>query len=836
MTLLYLFRIIFISFLLLITNVNLLNAQNKDFSDTKCNFPTGKYYKELSDLASFQSIDVKVNNYKKWVKNSLGIITSAKDYEYTSYLALNDSNIISKTNFDNKKIGNFDFIWRVWNRITDYNTIDQKYKKKFSAIVTVRYDFGTCIYNAKIRQTGDVDDHIIYDRDGFRQSLSIQLKEGNIANIVNFKLFNEWSRNSEREILTTLLLKELGFLAPRTRFVYVTLNGVKNEMLFQENPVKEFLEKNLRREAPMFEGDETLLHHDDLWRGNLKVFYKISLSRLENRNWVLKGNSSLKMALKAYLIMQNLYMEQKATSIMPFDQYNLNIDSLTKASNQTRQHFYEYEALVLAMGCMHAMNPSNRKFYWNPLLGAFEPIYYDGNCARIFDLDTIFSLGGVYNVNDPYFENEKIFYFSEDFLPAVNSLISKINKLDDKKFVAKAMDLCMGYDCIDKGGTSKFSWTGPISASALEDYLSTIKANLQSYKNRILNYTDNSLSEKRVEYDNKQVFDIYKKNLFTIFPNSNLYFIDMKSIGDPTIKAMECNNVSCIQVSIDAETIVNMMKSSTYSYDKQSVLGGIYNEEDSKVALTYIDALNTNIKHSLGSKVTYNNEERILEFHQKKYDDWFLLSDIEISNLSFEMISNSQASTIKLDSQRFNEFGLTGCLNFFQVNFIDTKIKTVGGGCEDSVNIIKSSGQIKDINISNASSDALDVDFSNIDIANMTITNARNDCFDVSTGKYFVNNAVLKNCGDKGISVGEASEFNGSNINVSDTKIGISSKDSSISNIQSFLGNNIDLCFEAYQKKQEFFGAQLLVETSNCTSDSVFADKNSFVIVDRVVQ
>ena len=69
MTLLYSLKIVIISFLLLITNINPLNAQNKDFSDTKCNFPTGKYYKELSDLTSFQSIDVKVDNYKKWVKN-----------------------------------------------------------------------------------------------------------------------------------------------------------------------------------------------------------------------------------------------------------------------------------------------------------------------------------------------------------------------------------------------------------------------------------------------------------------------------------------------------------------------------------------------------------------------------------------------------------------------------------------------------------------------------------------------------------------------------------------------------------------------------------------------
>jgi hypothetical protein len=127
-------------------------------------------------------------------------------------------------------------------------------------------------------------------------------------------------------------------------------------------------------------------------------------------------------------------------------------------------------------------------------------------------------------------------------------------------------------------------------------------------------------------------------------------------------------------------------------------------------------------------------------------------------------------------------------------------------------------------------------DFSNLEILNMNIVNARNDCFDVSTGKYFVNNAVLKNCGDKGFSIGEASDFKGLQINVSDTKIGISSKDSSVSNIQSFLGKNIDLCFEAYQKKQEFFGAQLFIKTSNCSPDSFQADKNSFVVIEKVVQ
>ena len=45
----------------------------KDFSDTKCNFSTGKYYKELSDLASLQSIDIKVNDYKKTIDKFKGL-------------------------------------------------------------------------------------------------------------------------------------------------------------------------------------------------------------------------------------------------------------------------------------------------------------------------------------------------------------------------------------------------------------------------------------------------------------------------------------------------------------------------------------------------------------------------------------------------------------------------------------------------------------------------------------------------------------------------------------------------------------------------------------------
>ena len=54
----------------------------------------------------------------------------------------------------------------------------------------------------------------------------------------------------------TELLRQLGFLAPRTEFIKVQMNDTNIKMLFQEKITKELLEYNYRREGPILEGDE----------------------------------------------------------------------------------------------------------------------------------------------------------------------------------------------------------------------------------------------------------------------------------------------------------------------------------------------------------------------------------------------------------------------------------------------------------------------------------------------------------------------------------------------------------------------------------------------------
>jgi hypothetical protein len=122
--------------------------------------------------------------------------------------------------------------------------------------------------------------------------------------------------------------------------------------------------------------------------------------------------------------------------------------------------------------------------------------------------------------------------------------------------------------------------------------------------------------------------------------------------------------------------------------------------------------------------------------------------------------------------------------------------------------------------ISNSLSDGVDMDFSNITINNLKIENSLNDCIDFSYGKYFINKAIIKNCGDKGVSVGENSTLKINDIQVEDSNLGIVSKDSSKIKVDNASVISVDKCFVAYKKKQEFNGGLIEINNGTCQNYS----------------
>ena len=182
-----------------------------------CNFKQGEFISELKDPKNISSITIIVPKSLKWQKNFLKIMTSPS------------------------------------------KNIPPKLKNYFKAKLKINYKFGLCEFWGKIKQNGDWRDHISLENGKMVRSLNVKLDNGNILNSIRFKFFIPQTRNGLKEIFGIAVLNSLGFITPETFQVNVSVNGVDSIMTFQENVRKELLERNGRREGPIFEGDETLI-------------------------------------------------------------------------------------------------------------------------------------------------------------------------------------------------------------------------------------------------------------------------------------------------------------------------------------------------------------------------------------------------------------------------------------------------------------------------------------------------------------------------------------------------------------------------------------------------
>ena len=85
----------------------------------------------------------------------------------------------------------------------------------------------SCSFKSKVRQHGDLKNHIKMIKGNIISSLDVKLLEGNINGVTNFKLYLPESRNHSNEVFITTLLDEMGFLAPNTFFVNSSVNKKK---------------------------------------------------------------------------------------------------------------------------------------------------------------------------------------------------------------------------------------------------------------------------------------------------------------------------------------------------------------------------------------------------------------------------------------------------------------------------------------------------------------------------------------------------------------------------------------------------------------------------------
>ena len=710
-------------------------------SYAECDFKTADY---LANFApnSIKSIDIEIPKSSKLARNQLEILTSK---------SLN---------------------------------IPDKLKKNFKAKVLVNYEFGTCRYQGKVRQSGDLKDHIkLLSGGAIAQSLDVSLKTGNILNAVKFKLLLPETRNGLDEIFATTIFRNIGILAPETFEVNVTVNGVKVVMLFQEKARKELLERNYRREGPIFRGDETLMWSFKNYE-NIELD-RLSLATLYNKSWFKKGASSRQIILGSYEILQNASLKSRYHQNGTGNQSYFNPNLLSETI------YNDFMGVLIAMNGYHGLFLNNRKHYYNAIAGIFEPIYYDGDVNLSLDWKTPGS-----NLLKPVKVSEKT-------LAKIKDLTSKIRLKEE--FLQRVINQKQANVFYDNSLATFRSNLAKIQSESSSTEYAVKSSAIESQDEYILWYKD-FLKSKNLD----------QKIVKNIRETGNAY---QAVLEDESVLVL--NNEQVLDIISK-----NKLNDDRFVYIPSSV--NIAQDKDSEIKKIVVDSLK--ITMSKGMSLNYNLQERRLNFYQSGPADWALIHDSLINGWVISLNALIAKSSKPLKEQRFNAFGITGCLTIYNSELIDTSLAISNGKCEDSLNLINTTGREIKIKIKDSYADAVDADFSSLKIDSLEVSNAGNDCFDVSGGKYEVNTAVLTGCVDKGISIGEQSSFEGDNISIENASIGISAKDYSKARARSLIMKNVVTCGEVKRKKQEFGGGTLHIEGTNC-SEKYDSDDESTILI-----
>ena len=130
---------------------------------------------------------------------------------------------------------------------------------------------------------------------------------------------------------------------------------------------------------------------------------------------------------------------------------------------------------------------------------------------------------------------------------------------------------------------------------------------------------------------------------------------------------------------------------------------------------------------------------------------------------------------------------------------------TITNSCaDDAINLIRSEVIIKNIKISNSCSDGIDIDASTGTLSELNLNQSGGDLLDISHSNVSLTSSVFSGASDKAISVGEASEVEVSDVNISESTIGLAVKDFSNVVINKADLVSLDIGVMVFQKKAEY--------------------------------
>jgi len=649
--------------------------------------------------------------------------------------------------------------------IENSDVISEKYKKRYDAKITLNLsDSNSCEINARVRINGDWKDHVKLVDGNPVSSLDVHLVDGNIFGITKFKLLIPETRNDKNEIFTSTLFSELGFLSPRTFFVQMNLNNkITTKYIFQEKFTKELVEFNNFREGPLIQtNDKTrwVVAGGDLNQPeNLKP---IHFGYINNETWLLRSRENFLIGNNGLYKFNRLISLYQGKSIYYPE---VDVDS----------QLFAFDAALYATISNHMYNKINRKFLYDSFNQELIPAYYDGNSEILYDNNTL-------DVTVDKISYPIIAFGAKQILDK-----EQINTLDFRKELEnRGLFLTIEE-------TSKF----------LNKFYLNLKT-ISNISNISLKESLNNIYESRT-FDS---FNEYLDNTFSIYDEVILLNSDFDNI-------LKCdiNQSNCKVLNPDLNNLDNIsdIKDIPFIPNSKSLnlIKKIYKIEPDIFLLVFDDPIvdvDTNLKKITVELANKNQKAVLYSINKSKLKDWEILVN----------------GTYNLTIPKNNEFGLTGCFTVYNLELENLVFESNSLFCEDSINVINSNGTFLSVYIKNSLIDALDIDFSNIHIDSLDIYNSGNDCLDLSYGVYKINNLNLSECGDKGVSIGEASRVDMNNLLIKSSNIGLVTKDSSNVVLKNIKTIDTKVCFAFYRKKIEFIHPQVKIQNLDCQENIFF--------------
>ena len=657
-------------------------------------------------------------------------------------------------------------------------------KKNHRAKIIFKFENGfLCQDIAKIRFHGDNPDHYkIIDDFHIISSLNIKLSKSNLENNTEFKLFLPHSRADENEIFATNFLKELNFFAPKTKKLYVKIDGIKSEYLFQEKISKELIEKNGFPEGPIIEGDQRFLHTG---------MRNLNLGRVINKNWSSRNWRNAHVSLHALSKLNKVYLDfynniNEFKIYKPYAIYYTDL-ALNEENIFSKKNYYLnfYDDLISTMNIYdHALVPDNRTFYYNYFENYFYPIYYDGDITP---------------------QKKNISQINLNKLKDNKEIIKKITRIDRKN---------LNY-------LNNLSGAKLINDESLSSLLNSIVYNLKH------------ISSER-SFNKEEIKSYRHTKYFSKFKIDNIMLIFYKSYPD-NFYVCDFDLSDCKDEKFDLEEIGDIL-SQTYKKNTKYKYIFVSNDFNNYSKTDYIPSKNKNwinletknlkikyVKKKI--KIDIDEIEKIINIEQvEKGGRVILYSDKTIEKWKINFNSNlNYKQNIPLSGTLES---LDGCITIYESKIDNIDVNISNGICEDSLNIVRSNGNINQINIKNSFKDGLDMDFSDIKINSIEIDNSGNDCVDMSFGNYNIFSLKLNSCKDNAVSIGEKSNLISNDLYAVNSLNALAVKDSSIVKLTSLYSKNNKFCFKLYNKKQEFLGGTLKLSNLFCDSKYV-VEKNS---------